>query len=108
MNITGAEIRGSATAGAKSGTKIMAWVAGICGLEIKESRLHWRCLIATYSLPTGNVGASQQRSFGSPFALMESAISFGEANSGLQAATINGPVSAEFHHHHPPGTLQRV
>ncbi|OBT61032.1 hypothetical protein VE03_09628, partial [Pseudogymnoascus sp. 23342-1-I1] len=27
---------------------------------------------------------------------------FGDANSGLQAGTINGPVNTEFHHHTPP------
>jgi hypothetical protein len=30
---------------------------------------------------------------------MTSAISFGDANSGLQAGTIYGPVNTEFHHH---------
>ncbi|KAH8760639.1 P-loop containing nucleoside triphosphate hydrolase protein [Hyaloscypha finlandica] len=33
---------------------------------------------------------------------MASAISFADANSGLQAGTINGPVNTEFHHHHAP------
>jgi hypothetical protein len=36
---------------------------------------------------------------------MTSAVTFGDANSGFQAGTINGPVRAEFHHHHPPGLL---
>jgi hypothetical protein len=34
---------------------------------------------------------------------MASAISFGSANSGFQAGTINGPVNTVFHHHAPPG-----
>jgi hypothetical protein len=37
---------------------------------------------------------------------MASAISFGHANSGFQAGTINGQVNTEFHHHAPPGKLQ--
>jgi len=37
---------------------------------------------------------------------MASAISFGDANSGLQAGIINGPVNAEFHL--PPGKLRKV
>jgi hypothetical protein len=35
-------------------------------------------------------------------------ISFGDANSGLQAGIINGPVNTEFHHHAPPGKLRVV
>ncbi|KAI4254529.1 MAG: hypothetical protein LQ352_003037 [Teloschistes flavicans] len=33
---------------------------------------------------------------------MASTISFGDANSGLEAGVIHGSVNAEFHHHHPP------
>jgi len=33
-------------------------------------------------------------------------ISFGNANAGFQAGTINGPVNTEFHHYAPPGKLQ--
>jgi hypothetical protein len=36
---------------------------------------------------------------------MASAISFGHANSGFQAGTINGQVNTEFHHHAPAGEL---
>lgn len=39
---------------------------------------------------------------------MASTISFGDANSGLEAGVIHGSVNAEFHHHHPPGKLQRL
>lgn len=37
---------------------------------------------------------------------MASATFFGDANSGFQAGTINGPVNTEFHHHalEPPET----
>ncbi|PQE27702.1 hypothetical protein CJF32_00011229 [Rutstroemia sp. NJR-2017a WRK4] len=36
---------------------------------------------------------------------MASTIFSGNANSGLQAGTINGSVNAEFHHHAPPEGL---
>ena len=35
-------------------------------------------------------------------------VTSGEANTGFQAGIINGPVSAEFHHHASPSKLQRV
>ena len=38
---------------------------------------------------------------------MASATHFGDANSGFQAGTINGPVNTEFHTHLPPGKLQQ-
>ena len=36
---------------------------------------------------------------------MATSISFGDANSGFQAGTINGDVNASFHQHLPPGKL---
>jgi hypothetical protein len=39
--------------------------------------------------------------------VMATNISFSEANSGLEAGIINGPVSTQFHHHAAPGKSQR-
>jgi hypothetical protein len=51
--------------------------------------------------------AFQRRNPSACSTAMASAIHFGDANSGFQAGIINGPVNTEFHHHAPPGTLQK-
>jgi hypothetical protein len=53
------------------------------------------------------LGCCQHTSSQNHSVAMASAISFGDANSGFQAGTINGPVNTEFHHHAPPGELQK-
>ena len=56
--------------------------------------------------PDRQVGTSSQNP-SAHYAVMVSAMHLGDANSGLQAGIINGPVNTEFHHHGPPGKLQR-